>query len=93
MVTSMDRGKSVKVVASDKLHPIDKLCQRAEHRGIYNVESLRRGVCYMYEDDEIAIVTNRGYLLMSVETADVVAEELAGLIEDIKDMRRMQCRK
>lgn len=88
----MTKGRAVTVVGYDKKKPIDKVCEKAENMGIYNVESEKRGVAYMYEDDEIAIVTSRGHMLMSVDTARVVAEELIGLIEDIKDLRRMKCR-
>lgn len=92
-VTSMAKGKAVKVVGYARKKPVDVVCERAEALGIYNVESMKRGVAYMYADDEIAIVTNRGHLIMSVDTAKCMIEELTGLIEDIKDMRRMQCRK
>lgn len=89
----MTKGATVEIRGFDRKKPVDVQCRRAEDYGIYNVESEKRGVAYMYADDEIAIVTSRGYLRMSVETAACLCEELTGLIEDIKDMRRMRCRK
>ena len=88
----MAKGKAIKVIGYDEKHPLDKICEKAENMGIYNVESEKRGVAYMYALDEIAIVTARGRVEMSVETAETLIEELKGLIEDIKDMRRMRCR-
>ena len=89
----MAKGKAIQVVGYDRKKSLDVTCERAESLGIYNVASMRRGVAYMYADDEIAIVTNRGHVTMSVDTAECMIEELTGLIEDIKDMRRMRCRR
>lgn len=89
----MDRGRAVTIVGYPEKRPIDKVCHKAENMGIYNVESEKRGVAYMYDSGEIAIVTSRGHVMMSFETAETLVEELFGLIKDIKDLRRMQCRK
>ena len=88
----MYKGRAITIQGFDRKRPLDKLCDKAENNGIYSMESERGGVAYMYEDDEIAIVTSRGCVRMSVETAGLLVEELSGLLEDIKDMRRMRCR-
>jgi len=88
----MAKGRAIKIVGYDRKYPLNQVCDKAETIGIYNVESEKRGVAYMYALDEIAIVTARGRVEMSFETAQTLVEELSGLIDDIKDMRRMRCR-
>lgn len=89
----MAKGKAIEVVGYDRKISVDGQCYKAETLGIYNVDSERRGVAYMYAEDEIAIITCRGHVRMSVDTAKCMIQELTGLLEDIKDLRRMQCQK
>lgn len=87
----MSKGKSIDVVGYQR-KSLRGICEKAETLGIYNVESERRGVAYMYDSDEIAVVTCRGYMRMSLDTAREIVDELKGLIDDIDDLKRMECR-
>lgn len=87
----MSKGKSIDVVGYQR-QSLRGICEKAETLGIYNVESERRGVAYMYDSDEIAVVTCRGYMRMSLDTAREIVDELKGLIDDIDDLKRMECR-
>ncbi len=61
----------------------------AESCGIYTVESERRGIMYFYSDGEYAIVTaSKGVLRMSADEAEAILSELAGIKDDIEDIRR-----
>ena len=88
----MSKGKTINVVSYDRKKDLDGICKKAETLGIYNVESERRGVAYMYDSDEIAVVTCRGHIQMSLDAARDLTDELRGLIEDIDDLKRMECR-
>lgn len=87
----MAKGRAIDVVGYDRKKDLDSLCKRAETLGIYNMESERRGVVYMYESGDVAIVTCRGHLRMTLDTARELVDELRGLIEDIDDLIRMEC--
>lgn len=66
----------------------------AESCGIYAVESEKRGIMYFYNDGEYAIVTaSKGTLRMSADEAGTILAELAGIKEDVDDIRRAGRRK
>lgn len=62
---------------------------KAENNGIYNIESDKRGVGYVVDKDDFAIVTASGYLRTDTESAKALAEEVLMVLEDVKDRKRM----
>lgn len=86
----MAKGKAIDVIGYECKKDLGMICKKAETLGIYNIESEKRGVAYMYALDEIAVVTCRGYIRMTLETAREIVNELSGIIEDIEDLKRME---
>lgn len=68
---------------------VGRIMTKADHMGAYTVESEKCGVGYIFETDEIAIVTAQGYIRMDEETAHKMIKELKGILDDVKDLRRM----
>ena len=68
---------------------IEGLLIKADTIGAYTVASDKRGVGYIFATGEIAIVTSQGYIRMDEESAHKMIEELHGVLEDVKDLRRM----
>lgn len=67
---------------------LQNLARRAETIGAYSVQSEARGIMYFYRDGEYAICTRYQTLRLTERQAQFVAEELAGILNDIKDLRR-----
>lgn len=63
---------------------LNGLLQVAENQGVYTVESELRGVGYFVKDGEVAFATSEGYARMGIETAKVIAAELAGICETVE---------
>lgn len=68
---------------------VGHIMTKADNFGAYTVESEKRGVGYVFDTGEIAIVTSQGYIRMDEESACKMIEELQGVLEDVKDLRRM----
>ena len=89
----MSRGrKPIAVFGYENKH-IDYTARVATNKGIYVVESLRNGLYYFLDDGEVVIATSAGHMRIDIQTAELIADELAGIIRDYKvDQRekRMQ---
>ena len=75
-----------------KLHEktgVGSFLTRAERIGAYTVASERKGLGYIVAPGEISIVTAHGYIRMDEETAHKMIKELKGILDDVKDLRRM----
>ena len=62
---------------------------KAENHGIYNIESEKRGVGYVVDKKEFAIVTASGYLRTDINSIKQIAEEILLVLEDVSDRDRM----
>ena len=63
---------------------IAHLLMTAENNGIYNLESEKKGVGYVVDGDDFAIVTAAGYLRTDTTTIKELAEEILLVLEDVK---------
>ena len=89
----MSRGKKPIAVFGYENKHIDYTARVATNKGIYVVESLRNGLYYFLDDGEVVIATSAGHMRIDIQTAELIADELAGIIRDYKvDQRekRMQ---
>lgn len=60
----------------------------ATNKGIYVVESLCGGLYYFLEDEQVIIASSGGHMRVDLETAEMIASELAGIIADYKADKR-----
>lgn len=89
----MSRGRKPIAVFGYENRHIDYTARVATNKGIYVVESLRNGLYYFLDDGEVVIATSAGHMRIDIQTAELIADELAGIIRDYKvDQRekRMQ---
>lgn len=68
---------------------VSNILIKAENNGIYNVESEKRGVGYVIDKDDFAIVTSSGYLRTDTQTAKALAEEMLAVLEDVSYRNRL----
>lgn len=68
---------------------VQGLLDRAEEHGVYNIESDKRGVGYVIDGDDFAIVTASGHLRTDTESARKLAEEILLVLEDISYRNRL----
>lgn len=67
-----------------------RLGLRAEKLGIYTVESMEKGLLYFWNDGEMAILRDNGqYIRFPEKYLDTLIEELTGISEDIRYMKRI----
>lgn len=72
---------------------ITSLAAKAEADGMYVVQSEQRGILYLYNDGEFAVVTaGKGMLLMSFAEVELIITELSEIKDDVKDLVRMERR-
>ena len=62
----------------------------AENNGMYCVPSDLRGVYYISDDDELAVMTSSGYFKMKLENVEAFAEELKAVGKDCRWRRTAQ---
>ena len=60
----------------------------ATNHGVYVVESLRVGLYYFLEDDQVVIATSEGFMKMELDVAETMAAEFGGIISDYKQTKR-----
>ena len=68
---------------------IETYLTTADNSGAYTVASESKGVGYTIKSDEVTIVTTTGCLSMDVESAKRMIFELASILDDVKDLKRM----
>lgn len=72
---------------------LQKIAAKAEHAGMYVVESERRGMMYCYNDGEYAIFTaGNGMVMLTPLQVETVLTELAGIKDDIDELIRKERR-
>lgn len=79
------KGKKPIAVFGYANRHIDYTARVATNKGIYVVESLRNGLYYFLENDEVVIATSGGHMRLNIETAELLANELAGIINDYRN--------
>lgn len=60
----------------------------ATNNGVYVVESLRVGLYYFLEDNDVVIATSNGFMKMELDVAETIAAEFGGIINDFKQNKR-----
>ena len=60
----------------------------ATNNGVYVVESLRVGLYYFLEGDQVVIATSGGFMKMELDVAETMAAEFGGIINDFKKNKR-----
>jgi len=65
-------------------YQIDAIATAANNMGIKTVESLRSGIYYFFEDDEVVIATVRGSAKMKLATAEIIVAELTDMINEFR---------
>lgn len=68
---------------------VSTLMEKAENNGIYNIESEKKGVGYVVDKDDFAIVTASGYLRTDTQSARVLAEEILMVLDDVSYRNRL----
>lgn len=71
---------------------LTNIAGRAEALGMYPVQSEMRGVLYIYNDGEYAIVTPDFVWRMPDKKLKKVLRELAGIVQDVEDLKDMEVR-
>lgn len=82
------RGRKPIIQFANEDKHIAEIATLATNMGIYTVESLKGGIYYFCEDDKIVIATSRGYMKTDISTAEILAEELNGIIYDFRTYMR-----
>lgn len=84
----MKRGRKSKLQFGLHHDHIDMMATRANNMGIYTVESLVNGIYYFFEDDSCVIASTNGHMMMSMDTAEQLVQELAEIIKDVRQDKR-----
>lgn len=84
----MTRGKKPIAVFGYENKHIDYTARVATNKGVYVVESLKNGLYYFLEDGQVVIATSAGHMRINLETAELIAGELGGIIADFKENQR-----
>lgn len=71
-----------------KQRHIQDMLLKACDTDVYAIDSNMTGIGYAYEDGYIAIISTTGWMKMPIASCEVMADELKGIIEDIKDIRK-----
>ena len=71
---------------------LTNIAGRAESLGMYPVQTEERGVLYIYNDGEYAIVTPDFIWRMSAEKLKAIVRELTGIVQDVEDLKDMEVR-
>lgn len=82
------RGKNIEIKEYPHKRDVDILATRANNMGIYTVESMVGGTQFFFEDDHVVISTKYGYIHMTIERAETIAEELLEIIPMVRQDRR-----
>ena len=79
--------KPIAVFGYENKH-IDYTARVATNKCVYVVESLKNGLYYFLEDGQVVIATSAGHMRINLETAELIAGELGGIIADFKENQR-----
>ena len=88
----MGRPAAIKFVKYPKQQNMTRKADKAGMHGVYSVESMKNGIWYFCADRAIVISTIDGFVWMKEETAETVANELLGILEDVKKFRSVGIR-
>ena len=67
---------------------ISNMATAAGNLGVKTIESLKGGIYYFFEDDEVVIATSTGSAKMKLATAEIIAEELSDMVKEFRADRR-----
>lgn len=84
----MTRGRKPAATFGSREQRINEMATRASNKGIYTVESLREGLIYFIEEDTVIIASSCGFMKCDLNVAELIANELSEVIEDVKQHRR-----
>ena len=84
----MARGKRPIIDFRDSEYRIADMATVANNMGIKTVESLKSGIYYFFEDDEVVIATKRGSAKMKLSTAEMIVAELTDMINEYRADQR-----
>lgn len=73
-------------------YSLNRVAGKAETLGMYPVQSELRGILYVYNDGEYAIVTPDFVWRLTEQKLEEVVCELKELLDDVKDLRDMEVR-
>lgn len=66
---------------------LQKIAEKAESKGMYVVESQRRGLMYCYNEGEYAVFTSSsGVLRLTPLQVETLLTELAGIKDDVDEL-------
>lgn len=71
---------------------LNRIAARAETLGMYPVQSELRGVLYIYNDGEYAVVTPGFVWRMPAEKLKTILGELSEIVRDVEDLNAMGAR-
>ena len=84
----MTQGRKPIAVFGYENRHIDYTARVATNNGVYVVESLKNGLYYFLDDGQVVIATSAGHMRIDIDTAELIAGELAGIIADYKANER-----
>lgn len=89
----MSTAKKEYLIKRPERIDLQKIAAKAEHAGMYVVESEGRGMMYCYNDGEYAILTaGNGMAILTPLQVELVLMELAGIKDDIDELIRKERR-
>lgn len=84
----MGRGRKTPIEIGISTRHIAELATSATSMGIYTVESLKCGIYYFLEDDDIVLATSKGHIKADLKTMRTIAEEIPDIINDFTEYKR-----
>ena len=68
---------------------ITDVANHADAMDIYTVQSEQRGTMYLWDGKWMGLYFHSAILKLSLEEAELMATELLGVIEELKELKRM----
>lgn len=84
----MTKGRKPPIEIGISTRHIAETATSATSMGIYTVESLKGGIYYFLEDDNIVLATSKGHVKADIKTMELITEEIPEIISDYKQGRR-----
>lgn len=84
----MKRGRKSKLLFGLNHPHIGEEATKATNTGAYTVESLEGGIYYFCEGNYITIASVSGHVRMNLDTAELVAEEINGIVKDFRQDKK-----
>ena len=88
----MANRKNLEIIQYTKDKNVACMATKASNDGMYTVDSMVGTLHYFFDDKYVTLATPNGYIRLTIERAETIAEELAEIIpmvrDDIKNNRR-----